>query len=336
MGVKRPVDTSFWTDGKVDEFSPEDKYFMLYLLTNPFSKQLGIYEISIKQAAFQMGYSVDAFRVLLDRFENKYKMILFSKETNEVAILNFLRHAVMKGGKPVEDCIRQDMANVKNKQLIDIVFSRLYGRDDLNATVRKIVESYVLANVLFGGNDNDNDNDNDRTHSVSCDESSHESSTAQPNDEIKQKEHKVTKADIDAFFESIWELYPVKKGKGQVSDTQRKKLFKIGFEQMEKAITRYLDGLKKDASWRKPQNGSTFFNSGYIDYLDANFVPDGNKPGGRKEIVPGWMSGKRELDEDEKLAIQRILSEDEPSTVGNNPELAERAEQLKQKLQGDH
>ena len=95
MGIKRIVDTAFWTDGKVDEFSPEDKYFMLYLLTNPFSKQLGIYEISIKQAAFQMGYSIDAFNVLLDRFENKYKMIVFSKETNEIAIVNFLRHSVM-------------------------------------------------------------------------------------------------------------------------------------------------------------------------------------------------------------------------------------------------
>jgi hypothetical protein len=34
-----------------------------------------------------------------------------------------------------------------------------------------------------------------------------------------------------------------------------------------------LTELKKDASWRKPQNGSTFFNSGYVDYLDANFEP---------------------------------------------------------------
>ena len=58
MGIKRLVDTSLWTDGKVDEFTPEDKYFMLYLLTNPFTTQLGIYELSIKQAAFQMGYSV--------------------------------------------------------------------------------------------------------------------------------------------------------------------------------------------------------------------------------------------------------------------------------------
>ena len=54
MGIKRIVDVSFWTDGKVDEFSPEDKYFMLYLLTNPFSKQLGIYEISIRQSPLRI------------------------------------------------------------------------------------------------------------------------------------------------------------------------------------------------------------------------------------------------------------------------------------------
>ena len=30
MGIKRIVDTGFWTDGKVEDFSPEDKYFMLY------------------------------------------------------------------------------------------------------------------------------------------------------------------------------------------------------------------------------------------------------------------------------------------------------------------
>ena len=173
MGIKRIVDTSFWTDGKVDEFSPEDKYFLLYLLTNPFSKQLGIYEISIKQAAFQMGYSVDAFSVLLERFENKYKMILFSKDTNEVAILNFLRHSVMKGGKPVEDCIRKEMTLVKNKALIAAVFSRLHGREGLNETVKKIVDEYIIENEIQ--NDNDNDNENERTQGVSSHDSSHDS-----------------------------------------------------------------------------------------------------------------------------------------------------------------
>ncbi len=87
-----------------------------------------------------------------------------------------------------------------------------------------------------------------------------------------------SKADVDAFFESVWNLYPVKKGKGQVSDTKRKALFKLGYEAIEQAINRYLTELKKDASWRKPQNGITFFNSGYVDYLDENFEPSKTEP----------------------------------------------------------
>lgn len=77
-------------------------------------------------------------------------------------------------------------------------------------------------------------------------------------------------AEVNAFFEKVWALYPNKKGKGQVSKTQKAKLAKIGLEQLTRCIDRYLSELKKD-EWRKPQNGSTFFNSGYVDYLDDNF-----------------------------------------------------------------
>ena len=87
-----------------------------------------------------------------------------------------------------------------------------------------------------------------------------------------EKPSKPTKAEIDEFFEYIWSKYPVKKGKGQVSDAKKKALFDIGAEELERAIKRYLDGLKKE-EWRKPQNGSTFFNSGYVDYLDSNYEP---------------------------------------------------------------
>ena len=80
--------------------------------------------------------------------------------------------------------------------------------------------------------------------------------------------------DAAALFERLWKLYPCKKGKGQVSDTQKKRLLAIGEPALVKAIERYSSELQKDAGWRKPQNGSTFFNSGYVDYLDGNFVPD--------------------------------------------------------------
>jgi hypothetical protein len=172
MGIKRIVDTSFWTDGKVDEFSPEDKYFMLYLLTNPFTSQLGIYEISVKQVAFQLGYSVDAVNVLLDRFESKYGIILYSKATNEVAIRNFLRHSIIKGGAPVRDCLIKEMKSVKNKDLIAKVFSHIKG-DNLNETVKNIIAEYEEKNgTLNYSNKKQNDNENDNENDVSYHDSS--------------------------------------------------------------------------------------------------------------------------------------------------------------------
>ena len=82
-----------------------------------------------------------------------------------------------------------------------------------------------------------------------------------------------TLADAKAMFERLWKLYPNKKGKGHVSDTQKKRLLAIGETTLVKAVERYSLELQKDADWRKAQNGSTFFNSGYVDYLDENYVP---------------------------------------------------------------
>lgn len=82
------------------------------------------------------------------------------------------------------------------------------------------------------------------------------------------------KADALALFEELWKVYPSKKGKGQVSDAKKMQLLKVGREEMIRAIERYKIELEKDKDWRKPQNGSTFFNSGYVDYLDTNYSPD--------------------------------------------------------------
>ncbi|MFG6329458.1 MAG: hypothetical protein K1W06_08325 [Lachnospiraceae bacterium] len=89
-------------------------------------------------------------------------------------------------------------------------------------------------------------------------------------------------AAAEELFDKLWLLYPVKKGKGQVSLAAKKRLLKIGFEEMERAVNRYLSELEKDSSWRKPQNGSTFFNSGYVDYLNANYAPEKKEPQNKK------------------------------------------------------
>ena len=152
MGIKRVVDTSFWTDDKVLEFTPEDRYFMLYLLTNPHTTQLGIYSISPKVMAFELGYSVDTVEHLLQRFEGKYNVI--KRKDNEIAIRNYLQYAIMKGGKPVLDCLVKESKNIKHYELLQWIKEKNENKASINETVRVFLSENVR-------NDNDNDNDNE-------------------------------------------------------------------------------------------------------------------------------------------------------------------------------
>lgn len=70
--------------------------------------------------------------------------------------------------------------------------------------------------------------------------------------------------------ESLWKLYPNKTGKAQAIKKIPKLIEQYGYEQLERCIQRYIKGLEID-TWRKPQAGSTFFNSGHVDYLDDNY-----------------------------------------------------------------
>ena len=143
MGIKRVVDTDLWTDEKVEDFTPEEKYFWVYLLTNPYTRQLGIYHITKKQMAFQLGYDVETVTKLLDRFENEHKLIKYVD--SEIAIFNFLKRQILKGGKPVEDCLNADIKKVKHQELVREVFEKLKD-ENLNETVKKVISNYLLIN----------------------------------------------------------------------------------------------------------------------------------------------------------------------------------------------
>jgi len=171
MGIKRIVDTSFWTDNKiVDYFSSEDKYFMLYLLTNPHTRQLGIYKLNKKQAAFELGYSIDDVSTLLERFENSYDLIKYNDITQELAIKNYLKHSIIRGGKPVEDCIKKDAVGIKDISLFKYILSGIISHDPSDkSNIYSFLKIFLSEKCLVLNEnenendiDNDNDNDNDR------------------------------------------------------------------------------------------------------------------------------------------------------------------------------
>ena len=251
MSVKRVVDTDFWNDSKVsDLFSAEDKYFMLYLLTNPHTTQLGIYELPISKAANELGYSKDVVKVLLERFENKYGLIKYNEITNEIAIKNFLRHSIVKGGKPVMDCLLKEEKKIKDKSLLLYIFNNLNNYSNtLNLTVKEFIDN--INNIY-------NNNDNERIV--------HESSTIRQNDEIEKN------------FQILYDSYPKKKGRTEAfsryklwvttgKDVNGKKV-KVTNRQIWNAIAKYKREMERnETDLRFYKNFDTFLGKQLLDYI---------------------------------------------------------------------
>ena len=100
MAIYRNIHMTFWNDTKVmDDFTPEDKYFYLYLLTNPNTNLSGCYEISIKQISNEIGYTKETVENLIKRFSEMHKVIVYNKENKEILLLNWYKYNWTKSTK---------------------------------------------------------------------------------------------------------------------------------------------------------------------------------------------------------------------------------------------
>ena len=93
MALYRTVSVGFWSDSKVmDEFTPEDRYFYLYLFTNPHTNLCGCFEISFSQMVLELGYEKSSIENLLRRFETVHNVLRYSEETKEILLLNWHKY----------------------------------------------------------------------------------------------------------------------------------------------------------------------------------------------------------------------------------------------------
>lgn len=119
MAKFRKVFTAFWDDLYIEKLSPEDRYFYLFLLTNPLCTECGIYEISPSKICSYTGYNRETVTNILKRFEASNK-ISYNHDTFELAIINKMRY-LDRLGKPVLDCLAAELKKVKDIELVKLV-----------------------------------------------------------------------------------------------------------------------------------------------------------------------------------------------------------------------
>ena len=119
MAIFRQIQIDFWQDELVAEFTPEDKLFYLYLMTNSKTNACGVYRINKRIVAFDIGWNSETVEKMLNRFVG-YGRIKYNPKENEIFILHWLKHNSAKSPK-VAVRIDKDLVDVKTPEFHDEV-----------------------------------------------------------------------------------------------------------------------------------------------------------------------------------------------------------------------
>lgn len=129
MAIYRNIQMSFWTDTKVaDEFTPEDKYFYLYLFTNPHTNLAGCYEIGIRHIVNETGYSKETVERLLKRFSEEHKVAYYNNETKEILLVNWHKYNWTSSEK-YRTPLKKQIENIKYagfREFLETIFDSDY------------------------------------------------------------------------------------------------------------------------------------------------------------------------------------------------------------------
>lgn len=250
MAIYRTISMNFWTDSKVvDDFTPEDRYFYLYLFSNPHTKLCGCYEISLNQMSNEIGYNRDSVMRLIERFEKVHNVIRYSPETKEILLLNWHRYNWTKSDK-CRTAISREISEIKNPSFHDYMIEVFNGNHTVSIGYQYPMDTSVTVTD---------------TNTVS---------DTNTNTAINS-----SKANISGYsegFEETWKTYPRKKEKAAAYKAYKARLHEYSEDQLLTATKRYAEECRiLNTEERYIKHGATFFGPSlpFADYLAEAWKP---------------------------------------------------------------
>lgn len=221
--AKRMIDTELWNNEDIIEnFTAEDRYFWLYLLTSPHNTICGILKYSPALIARDMGLHKDTIINLVYRFENIHKLIVTDKETNEILILNWGKFNWTKSPK-IATLLTKELQAVKSSAIRDLLVEKMQkflGKEDT-----------VSIGYVYPSNTITNTNINTNIVIVSIE-------------------------DINTWFDKVYSIYPRKVSKIQAKNTFTKKLQGMEREEAHRqAVAIYQLLERQNEAWKSENDG---------------------------------------------------------------------------------
>lgn len=143
---KRMIDTDLWNDDDIiADFTAEDKYFWLYLLTNPHNNICGVSKYSPALMARDMGLHKDTIINLLYRFEKVHNRLYVDKETNEILILNWSKYNWTKSEDFLKT-IEKQLKDIKSAKIQEILVEKINEKQ--GKTVLRPSQEGTITNTI--------------------------------------------------------------------------------------------------------------------------------------------------------------------------------------------
>ena len=197
MAVYRQVMLSFWTDSFIDDnFSAEDKYFYLYILTNTHTTLCGCYEVSEQRMGKEMGLSTDSVMAIIERFSKTFDLIRYNHSTKEILILKWSKYN-WNASPRFRVAVENELEKIKDQSFKEYLL-RLLDGEEIDKSIYPIdrvmgengnSEYPIDTNVIVNVNDTVSVNSNSLT--------------------VKETKRTRKKYEDTPEFITFWEAYPV-------------------------------------------------------------------------------------------------------------------------------
>ncbi len=110
MATQRYISTSFWDDPWIVSLMPDERYFYLYLLTNPLTNIAGVYQIALRRMVFDTGLKDDRVAEVLKLFEKSKKAYYYQ---GYIILPSWPKHQKWATHKKIETGINAILSELK-------------------------------------------------------------------------------------------------------------------------------------------------------------------------------------------------------------------------------
>lgn len=151
MSKLRSVNTKFWQDPFVENLKPNDKLLFLYLLTNPLTNLLGVYEVTIKRICYDTGLTQVMVENGLEGFANHFKAFFID---NYIVLPNWLKNQHLNAN--MKKAVEKEFNNLPNELKVKLYPNGLESLWNGSESFEIITESFEKEEVEIEVKDKNN------------------------------------------------------------------------------------------------------------------------------------------------------------------------------------